>query len=851
MVAHRPSSGCRRRPVGHHVVATRREPSRAPARAAAPPRRGRTADPPLRADQPPTRRRRRLSPPLRTTEGGAVAEAEDAARVGRLTEAVIRSTGGAAGVTADQVEELAGNLSEMAGVDDELVQAGANVLLTFTRVRNEVGKGNDVFDRAAAAAVDMSAALGTDLQGSVIQLGKALNDPVQGLTALRRVGISFTEQQKEQIAAMQESGDLLGAQKIILGEVNREFGGAGAAGATATAKLDVAIRNLQESIGTALLPAVEAAAGGLGGMLGVFSSLPGPIQTTAVALAGLGAATIAVGLLAPKLEAARDQLEGMGRAGTFASRSIGLLGKVGLGVVAAGAVLEASDAIGKAITRIAAGPVAPVNALTKSLVELGTSGKVTGELANQLGNDLGQLGEKSSEADVSDWVRTIARWNPSLQDSIRDIDSIDKALAGLVSSGHAGVAAAALGQLERAIRSGPGGDAAADKFLGNLGDYREALNGVDVQALLTGESVDSAGDAIDSSGEKAKEAAEKWQELRNGLDDIVATDWSKQIGSNFESALNPLERFTFSTGENIGELRSQLTGAQADLDKATADLAKLQVTGTSADIARIRGQAGDIDAARAAVATATTKFLETKELLAEAQRSPLAKIGENLEGNLTGLTRWLANFEKLSAGGHESLAKHLASLGPQAADAMAEAVGASPKQLDKLQGMWDQADAKVGELVSGQFEIDAAQAARPGDTLAEILTARYQQSLVPKLTTATLAALNAATTAILDAEAAAGLPPGGRDPDAPRPTRPLPPSPLPLPSPAHPPPPTGPVLPGPPLAPQLAPVGPVPGTITFEGGINVTTLADASPREIAAETADHIAWRLGPAVAAL
>jgi hypothetical protein len=760
---------------------------------------------------------------------GAVREAEEAARVGRLTEAVIRSTGGAAGVTAGQVEELAGNLSKVAGIDDELIQAGANVLLTFTKVRNEVGKGNAVFDRAAAAAVDMSAALGTDLQGSVIQLGKALNDPVQGLTALRRAGVAFTEQQKEQIAAMQASGNLLGAQKVILEEVNREFGGAGAAGATATARLAVAVGNLQESIGTAMLPAVEAAAGGLGGMLGMFSALPGPIQTTTVALAGLGAATIAVGLLAPKLSAAREQLEGMGRAGTFASRSIGLLGKIGVGVVAAGAVLEASDAIGKAITRIAAGPVAPANALTKSLVELGATGKVTGELANQLGNDLGQLGEKSSEADVGGWVRTIARWNPSLNDSIRDIDSLDKALAGLVSSGHADVAAKALDLLTRAIVAGPGGQAAADKFVGNLGDYDEALNGVDVQALLTGESVDSAGIAIDTSGEKAKEAAEKWREFRDGLDDIVATDWSQQLGSNFESALNPLERFTFSTGKNIGELRSQLTDAQAGLDKAAGDLAKLHVTGTAGDIARIRGQAGDIDGARDAVDTATRKFNETKALLAEAQRSPLAKIGENLQGNLTGLTTWLKNFEKLSTGGHESLAKHLVSLGPQAADALAEAVGASPKQLDKLQGMWDQADAKMGELVSGQFELNAEQAAKPGDTLAEIITARYQESLTPKLTTATLAALDAATTAMQERL-------GGRDQ---RSGAPNPPAPIPLA-------PAGPALPpGAPFAPPPL-AGPVPGTITFEGGIHVTTATDADPHQIANETADYIAWRLAP-----
>ena len=165
-------------------------------------------------------------------------------------------------MTAKQVDALAASLSKVAGIDDEVIQAGENVLLTFTSVRNQVGLGNDVFNQATSAALDMSAALGTDLQGSIIQLGKALNDPIQGMTALRRVGVSFTEQQKEQIKALQESGDLLGAQKIVLGEVQREFGGAAAANATALDRLHVAVGNLEESLGTALLPAINSAAGG-------------------------------------------------------------------------------------------------------------------------------------------------------------------------------------------------------------------------------------------------------------------------------------------------------------------------------------------------------------------------------------------------------------------------------------------------------------------------------------------------------------------------------------------------------------------------------------------------------------
>lgn len=188
----------------------------------------------------------------------AIDEAREAAKVTRQTENVIRSTGGAANVTAKQVSDLAERLSNLAGVDDEVIQNGANVLLTFSKVRNEMGAGNDVFDRATGLALDMSAALGTDLQGAVLQVGKALNDPVKGITALQRAGVSFTAAQKEEIKALVAKGDVLGAQKIILGELQTEFGGMAAASADAGQKASVAFANLAEKLGVAVMPAITA-----------------------------------------------------------------------------------------------------------------------------------------------------------------------------------------------------------------------------------------------------------------------------------------------------------------------------------------------------------------------------------------------------------------------------------------------------------------------------------------------------------------------------------------------------------------------------------------------------------------
>jgi phage-related minor tail protein len=177
------------------------------------------------------------------------------------TRAVIESTGGAANKTVGQIVELSSALSEMSSVDDEDVQALANTLLTF---RNIAGP---TFDEATEAALDLSAAMGTDLHAAGIQVGRALNDPIRGLTALTRVGVAFSEEQRTAIESMVAFGNTAGAQQIILQELQAEFGGsAEAAGNTFGGQLRKAGQALQEvaaDIVTEFIPVLEDVVGWL------------------------------------------------------------------------------------------------------------------------------------------------------------------------------------------------------------------------------------------------------------------------------------------------------------------------------------------------------------------------------------------------------------------------------------------------------------------------------------------------------------------------------------------------------------------------------------------------------------
>jgi hypothetical protein len=135
-------------------------------------------------------------------------------------EARIRSTGGVAGYTTAQLAKMASELQGVTTFGDEAVLEMQSLLLTFTRVQGEV------FRDSQELILDVATAMRTDLKSAALQVGKALNDPLRGLDALNRSGIQFSDQQKEVIKQLVETGRTAEAQRIILKELEVQFGGA-------------------------------------------------------------------------------------------------------------------------------------------------------------------------------------------------------------------------------------------------------------------------------------------------------------------------------------------------------------------------------------------------------------------------------------------------------------------------------------------------------------------------------------------------------------------------------------------------------------------------------------------------
>jgi hypothetical protein len=143
------------------------------------------------------------------------------------------------------------------GILAESIKDVQSKLLTFKEIAQEADVTGGLFDRATVAAIDLQAAGFGEATQNAVQLGKALNDPIKGITALARSGVTFTEQEKEKIRALVESGKMYEAQELLLKAIETQVGGTAAATTTATFKIGAAFGHVRDELGTLLLPLFE------------------------------------------------------------------------------------------------------------------------------------------------------------------------------------------------------------------------------------------------------------------------------------------------------------------------------------------------------------------------------------------------------------------------------------------------------------------------------------------------------------------------------------------------------------------------------------------------------------------
>lgn len=303
-----------------------------------------------------------VTAPILAAGAAAVQGAQAQAQAMAQVNAALASMGDGAGRTADQLLKASDalELNSLFDGDEILSKVTAN-LLTFGNVADEQ------FDRAQQAAVDLATRMGTDLQSATVMIGKALNDPIKGISALRRVGIQLSESQEGLIRSMVATGDTAGAQSIILGELERQFSGAAKAAADTSPwrRAQVAIGQAGDAIGEILIPVIEKISNFVADVAQSFTGLSPGMQNFIVIAAGVAAAVGPLLIVAGSLVSAWGAIVPMfaglatilGTAGFTAT--LGALAAAAAPFVAAGVALAAAwalfgDKIGPVLSSLSA-----------------------------------------------------------------------------------------------------------------------------------------------------------------------------------------------------------------------------------------------------------------------------------------------------------------------------------------------------------------------------------------------------------------------------------------------------------------------------------------------------------------
>jgi hypothetical protein len=202
----------------------------------------------------------------------------------------LKKIGGTAG-DLKRLQVIADQLGKQTLFNQEDFDRGFTLLTSFQSI------GVSSYERVAKAAADVAQVTRQDVNSSLMQLAKALQDPEKGLTALARSGTQFTESQKEQVKQLVKSGQQLKAQDFILKEIEKQYGNAataaGSAGyAGAVDSLQESFRDFQERLATGVEPAVAGTLKALSDLFDLVSKIPKPVGQAALAIGGVTAAVL-------------------------------------------------------------------------------------------------------------------------------------------------------------------------------------------------------------------------------------------------------------------------------------------------------------------------------------------------------------------------------------------------------------------------------------------------------------------------------------------------------------------------------------------------------------------------------
>lgn len=465
-------------------------------------------------------------------------KAEEAEIAQRRLASVMNSMG--YGEATARVSAYADELERNLAVDGELIKATQTKLATFANLTKSVGDAGGAFDRATVAALDLAAAGFGSAESNAVQLGKALQDPIKGIGALARAGVTFTAQEKEKIKTLVESGQTLQAQDLILKAIETQVGGTAEASKSSFAAIQISLENAAESIGSVLLPVVDTLAGVFEGFASFAEENTGLFITLGAVIGGIAAAVVAVNTalkiqialetLANGVKAAYALITGTQAAATGAN-TVALVGQTAATTAATAAQTGLNTAMAlNPIGLIVVAIVALVAALVIAYKKFDWFRDGVNKVINLI---IGYF-----EFMLNAWIKVI-----------NGFTSAANKVTGLL--GKIGIDIPKIGQIAEVTLGRIG--AATNKAAGSIADFRKAeeeswakyKKGSD-DAIDT---TDTFTTTVDKAGEAAKAAAAKVKTLRD------------EMGKGFEDNLK-------KAGDVLEKARKSFSDFASDVSKA-------------------------------------------------------------------------------------------------------------------------------------------------------------------------------------------------------------------------------------------------------------------------------------------
>ena len=184
-------------------------------------------------------------------------EFSEAEKVSLRLEKVWNNVGNATGKSYASIEKYADAIEKTTYFSKSAVEESA-LLLAATESLSEDG-----FERALNLSADLAAALGEDMTAAASTLAKAMEDPSTALTRLKSIGVTFTEEEKNQIKALTEANQTYEAQELILNKIEGKYKDvAKAINDTPSGKLDNikdVLSDIRKNLGGALLDVISPA----------------------------------------------------------------------------------------------------------------------------------------------------------------------------------------------------------------------------------------------------------------------------------------------------------------------------------------------------------------------------------------------------------------------------------------------------------------------------------------------------------------------------------------------------------------------------------------------------------------